>query len=216
MREDRHPGNRGQCPFYVDAIDPLTADASICQCVACATRGDACLQARRDDFRQLAYLTILEETPKYDPAHPSQASFITFIKSRVCSTLWSQRRKELKYLTFPLVEAQGSHNALDATPTGLNSLTAALYNAACDAESMEDSVIEEIHVQQFRERLPVMLKRLSDQERKAVRLKYFHDYTGARIAEALGVSKGRVSQLMKTALSKLKNVYLRQQDSMPI
>ena len=215
MREDRHPGNRGQCPFYLDALDPLTADASICQCVACATRGDACLQARRDDFRQLAYLTILEETPNYDPAHPSQASFITFIKSRVCSTLWSQRRKELKYLTFPLVEAQAS-NTLDDASTGLNSLTAALYNAATASESMEDSVIEEIHVQQFRERLPVMLKRLSDQERKAVRLKYFHDYTGARIAEALGVSKGRVSQLMKTALSKLKNVYLRQQDRMPI
>jgi RNA polymerase sigma factor (sigma-70 family) len=211
MREDRHPGNRGQCPFYVDALDPLTADASICQCVGCATRGDACLQARRDDFRQLAYLTILEETPNYDPAHPSQASFITFIKSRVCSALWSQRRKELKYLTFPLVEVEDA----DA-PTSLNSLTAALYNAATESESMEDSVIEEIHVQQFRERLPVMLKRLSDQERKAVRLKYFHDYTGARIAEALGVSKGRVSQLMKTALSKLKNVYLRQQDRMPI
>ena len=211
MREDRHPGNRGQCPFYVDAIDPLTADASIYQCVACATRGDACLQARRDDFRQLAYLTILEETPRYDPAHPSRASFITFIKSRVCSALWSQRRKELKYLTFPLVEVQDAD-----TPTGLNSLTAALYNAACETESMEDLVIEEIHVQQFRERLPVMLKRLSDQERKAVRLKYFHDYTGTRIADALGVSKGRVSQLMKTALSKLKNVYLRQQDSMLI
>ena len=214
MREDRHPGNRGQCPFYVDALDPLTADASIYQCVACATQGDACLQARRDDFRQLAYLTILEEIPNYDPAHPSQASFITFIKSRVCSTLWSQRRQELKYLTFPLVEVENA-NTLDDMPTGLNSLTAALYNAAYDAESMEDSVIEEIHVQQFRERLPLMLKRLSDQERKVVRLKYFHDYTGVRIAEALGVSKGRVSQIIKTALSKLKNAYERQQDSTP-
>ena len=92
MREDHYPGNRGQRPFYVNALDPLTADASICQCVGCATRGDACLQARRDDFRQFAYLTILEETPKYDPAHPSQASFITFIKSWGCSTLWSHRR----------------------------------------------------------------------------------------------------------------------------
>ena len=107
-------------------------------------------------------------------------------------------------------------NTLNDAPTGLNSLTAALYNAATESESMADSVIEEIHVQQFRERLPVMLKRLSDQERKAVRLKYFQDYTGARIAKALGVSKGRVSQIIKTALSKLKNVYLRQQDGMPI
>ena len=215
MRAYRHPGNSGKCPFYIHPDDVLTAEASIRQCVSCATQGDACLQARRDDFRQLAYLTILEEIPNYDPAHPSRASFITFIKSRVCSTLWSQRRKELKYLTLPLVEVQASSSHNDA-PIGLNSLTAALYNAACETESMEDEVIENIHVQQFRERLPVMLKRLSDQERKVVRLKYFHDYTGARIAKALGVSKGRVSQIIKTALSKLKNAYLRQQDRMSI
>ena len=85
MRKDRHPSNRGQCPFYIDPEDVLTAEASIYQCVACATCGDARLEARRDDFRQLAYLTILEETSKYDPDHPSRASFITFIKSRVCS-----------------------------------------------------------------------------------------------------------------------------------
>ena len=127
MRADRHPGNSGDCPFYIDPDDVLTAEASIRQCVGCATRGDACLEARRDDFRQLAYLTILEETPKYDPAHPSQASFITFIKSRVCSTLWSQRRKELNSLTLPLLEVENA-NTLDDAPTGLNSLTAALYN----------------------------------------------------------------------------------------
>ena len=38
MREDRHPGNRGQCPFYINADDVLTAEASIRHCVACATR----------------------------------------------------------------------------------------------------------------------------------------------------------------------------------
>ena len=42
--------------------DVLTAEASIRHCVNCATRGDACLQTRQEDFRQLAYLTILEET----------------------------------------------------------------------------------------------------------------------------------------------------------
>ena len=73
-----HPGNRGKCPFYMeDPDDVLTAEASIGHCVACATRRDACLQTRQEDFRQLAYLTILEESPKYDPTHPSQASFIT-------------------------------------------------------------------------------------------------------------------------------------------
>ena len=209
MREYSHPGNRGKCPFYMDPDDVLTAEASIGHCVACATQGDACLQTRQDDFRQLAYLTILEETPNYDPTHPSQASFITFIKARVCTKLWSQRRQELKYLTFSLVDVSMDTDA--DPPPGFNSLTAALYNAACESESLEDSVIEEIHIQQFRQRLPLMLKRLTSKERKAVRLKYFQDYKGQAIAEAIGVAKGRVSQILKSALSKLKTAYERPQ-----
>lgn len=211
MREYSHPGNRGKCPFYMDPDDVLTAEASIAHCVACATQGDACLQTRQDDFRQLAYLTILEETPKYDPAHPSQASFITFIKAKVCGKLWTQRRQELRYLTFPLVDVSVSPTDADAF-RGFNSLTVALYNAAAESESLEDSVIEEIHIQQFRQRLPRLLKRLTDKERKAVRLKYFHDATGEKIADAIGVSKGRVSQILKSAISKLKNAYERPQD----
>ena len=206
MREYSHPSNRGQCPFYIDPDDVLTAEASINHCVACATRGDACLQTRQEDFRQPAYLTILEEAPNYDPEHPSQASFITFIKAHVCTKLWKQRKQELQYLAFPLVDV--SMSATDADPPpGFNSLTVALYNAACESESLEDSVIEEIHIQQFRQRLPLMLKRLTWKERKAVRLKYFQDYKGQAIAEAIGVSKGRVSQILKSALSKLKTAY---------
>lgn len=215
MREYSHPGNRGQCPFYMDPDDVLTAEASIVHCVACATRGDACLQTRQEDFRQLAYLTILEETPKYDPTHPSQASLITFIKARVCTKLWSQRRQELRYLTFPLVDVSVSNTDADAPP-GFNSLTAALYNAACESESLEDSVINEIHIQQFRQRLPLMLKQLTSKERKAVRLKYFQDYKGKEIAKAIGVSKGRVSQILKNALSTLKNAYLRPEADAPL
>ena len=211
MREYRHPGNSGQCPFYIDADDVLTAEASICQCVACATRGHPELQRRRDDFRQIAYLTILEETPKYDPAHPSRASYITFIKSRVCSRLWSERRKELKYLPFPVIESRIPEPSGDVS-NALNPLSAELYSDACAQESLEDEVVEKIQVEQFQEHLPAMLARLTEQERKVVMLKYFQDYSGVQIAETLSVSKGRVSQLIKSILSKLKTTYLRLQD----
>ena len=211
MREYRHPGNSGKCPFYIDPDDVLTAEASICQCVTCATRGDAELQGRKADFRQLAYLTILEETPKYDPAHPSQATFITFMKSRVCHKLWSERRKELKYVALPIIEPQMAEGYGNA-PSVLNPLSAALYTDACDRETLEDEVLEKIHGDQFREHLPAMLDRLTEKERKVLMLKYFQDYTGRQIAETLGLSKGRVSQLTKTALSKLKTVYQRLED----
>lgn len=116
-------------------------------------------------------------------------------------------------MTFPLLDVEEA--GVDAPP-GFNSLTAALYNAACETESLEDQVIEAIHIEQFQERLPTLLKRLTDREQKAVRLKYFDDYTGTRIAEVLGVSRGRVSQLLKTALSKLKDAYERQHAYEPV
>ena len=209
MKEDRHPGNRGQCPFYIDPADILTAHASIYQCVDCAIRGDGRLESCRDDFQQLAYLTILEETPKYDPKHPSKASFITFIKAKVCLRLWSQRRQELKYLSCPIVEpamSEFSGNTLTYRP---NPLAAELYNTALAAEALEDEVINAINVDEFRQRLTAMLDELTEQEQKVVRLKYFEDYTGTQIANALGVSKGRVSQVIKKGLAKLKTAYLR-------
>ena len=101
-------------------------------------------------------------------------------------------------------------------PTALNPLSAEPYRAACAGASLEDQVIEALDIEQFREHLPAMLDRLTGQEREVVRLKHFQDYTGMQIAEALGVSKGRVSQLMKSLLVKLKTAYARLEDGCPV
>ena len=212
MTEHRNPGNSGTCPFYIDADDVFTAEASIRQCVACATRGYTELERLKEDFRQFAYLTILEETPKYDPTHPSHASFVTFIKSRVCSRLWSERRKELRYLPFPLMEAPMSANEGDDIPM-LNPLSAQLYSDAFTCESLEDEVIQKIEAEELQVHMPAMLARLTEKERKVVTLKYFQDCTGVEIAEDLGISEGRVSQLTKSALAKLKTAYLHLRDT---
>lgn len=215
MTLHRNPGNSGTCPFYIDPDDVFTAEASIRQCVTCATQGCAGLESHREDFRQLAYLTILEETPKYDPVHPSRASFITFIKSRVCSRLWAERRKEQKYQPCAVIERPMSEAPIEAL-SAVNPLMAQLYRDACALELLEDSVIDEIQVNRLREHLPAILQRLTEKEQKAVRLKYFQDYTGTQIAAALGVSQGRVSQVLKSALSKLKTAYQRLEDGYPV
>lgn len=205
MNERRGPHTSAKCPFYVLPDDPLSAEASVNQCVRCVTRGNARLEGLSEDFRQLAFLTILEETPKFDPAHPSRASFITFIKSRVCSRLWAERRKELKYLPCPQDEEQ--HNAEDFVS---NPLVDCLVADACACESMEDTIIQQIEVEQLREHLPQLLEKLSKKEREVLRLKYFEvrNSTGVEIARALSVSEGRVSQLTKSALTKLKKAFL--------
>ena len=61
MFNDRGPHYSAKCPFYIKPNNPLSAENSIEQCVRCATHGHCHLQGMRDDFRQIAYLTILED-----------------------------------------------------------------------------------------------------------------------------------------------------------
>lgn len=202
MFNDRGPHYSAKCPFYIEPNNPLSAEKSINQCMRCATCGHQRLQGMRDDFRQIAYLTILEEEPKYDPQHESGASFITFMKSRVCGRLWSERRKALKYTPFSM----DPPSEPDARP---NPLVAVLTAEACASKSLEDEVCEKIEVEELRSFLPQMLSRLSKKERRVIELKYFKDGSSRDIAKQLRVSEGRVSQLLKSALGKLKKAHAK-------
>ena len=202
MLRNRGPHYSAKCPFYILPGDPLSAEPSVNHCVRCVTSDHPRLEALRDDLRQLAYLTILEEAPKYDPAHPSGASFITFMKLLVCGRLWSERRKEAKYTPF-------SHDDPFEAASGANPLVASLTAEACASESLEDEVCEKIEIEDFRSVLPHLLTGLSKKERQAIALKYFQDCSGVEIARQLSVSEGRVSQLLKSALSKLKKAHSR-------
>lgn len=202
MFNDRGPHYSAKCPFYIEPNNPLSAEKSIEQCVRCATRGHCRLQGIHDDFRQIAYLTILEDEPKYDPAHDSGASFITFMKSRICGRLWSERRKALKYTPFSMDPPAEP----DARP---NPLVAGLTAEACASESLEDEVCQKMEIEDFRAALPQLLARLGKKERQAIALKYFKDASGRDIARQLRVSEGRVSQLLKSALGKLRKAHLK-------
>lgn len=202
MFYDRGPHYSAKCPFYIEPNSPLSAESSIDQCVRCATHGSCHLQGMRDDFRQIAYLTILEDEGTYDPQHASGASFITFMKKRVCGALWSERRKVLKYTPFSM----DPPSAPDARP---NPLVAVLTAEACASESLEDEVCEKMEIEDFRAALPQLLAKLGKKERQAIALKYFKDASGRDIARQLGVSEGRVSQLLKSALGKLRKAHLK-------
>ena len=202
MLNNRGPHYSAKCPFYILPGDPLSAETSVNQCVRCVTCDHPRLEGMRDDFRQLAYLTILEEEPKYDPDHPSGASFITFMKSHVCGRLWSERRKEAKYTPF-------SHDERFEAESHANPLVASLTAEACASESLEDEVSQKMEMRDFRAALPQLLVGLSKKERQVIELKFFKDCSGVEISRQLSVSEGRVSQLLGSALSKLKKAYSR-------
>ncbi len=201
MVQQRNPRNPGKCPFYIQSTDPLTAKRSIDRCVACVTCGNQQLQNLKKDLHQTAHLTICEQTPKYDPDHEKGSSFSTFIRSWVCGKLWSERTKYLKSIPFPV-----SEDREDAQPLANNPLVDGMVAEACRCEGVDDRATRCVEVKQFKQQLPQFLERLSVQERLVLKLKFFEKKTGVEIAKILDVSEARVSQLISTALAKLKKL----------
>ncbi len=203
MTHQKGPHNRGNCPFHVVPNDPVSAEASICKCVTCVISNNAQMERCRDDLRQIAFLTIVEETSKYDPNHPSNASYTTFIKARVCTRLWSERRNVLRYVTFPDADDSADMDICEHNP-----LVKGLITEAEAVESLTDSVIRKLEVEKLRKYLPTLLAKLSDKERSVLEMKFWDARSGAEIALSLGISKGRVSQITKSALEKLNKSYI--------
>ena len=203
MTHPRGPHNRGNCPFHVVPNDPISAEASICKCVTCVIANNPQMERYRDDLRQIAFLTIMEETPKYDPNHPSNASYTTFIKARVCTRLWMERRNVLRYVTFPDTDTSEEMDICEHNP-----LVKGLITEAEAVESVADSVIRKLEVETLRKYLPALLDKLSDKERSVLEMKFWDACSGAEIAQSLGITPGRVSQITKSALDKLNKSYI--------
>ncbi len=197
------PHYSGKCPFKIVSENLLSADQSIRRCVNCVTEDYTRLKSLKKDFYQIAMLTVLESMPKYDPNHPSGASFITFIKKRVCTRLWWEREKELNCFPFPIDEQPTDDD--NWTP---NPLVAGLNAEACAHDALEDEVIRQLEVEQFCEHLPQFLVKLTEKQRRVLEMKFLEERSGVEIAKALGISEGRVTQITKTALEKVKKAYL--------
>lgn len=199
------PKERGKCPFHILPDDPLSAEASVKRCVDSITANNDRLVQLKADFFQSAYLVLLQSLPDYDLDHPSGASLTTFIKARVCTHLWTERKKELSYIPFSHSE---DTNCFERDAVGVqNPLVDELNRQACAKESMEDEVIRKLEVEKLREYMPLLLNRLSDNERRVIELKFFEERSGVEVAKTLGVSEGRVSQLSKSALEKVGKAY---------
>lgn len=203
-----NPSQRDLCPFDIVPNEPLSAEASIDQCVSCVCRNDAHLLSHFEDLRQIAFLTILEETPNYDPHHESGASFITFIKSKVCIRLWREQRKILREIPFSHQECCEDHSENKKNP-----LEASLITQACAIENLADNVIQQIEVEFLRKCLPKLLEKLTEKERCVIDMKFVKEYSGTQIAQELHISEGRVTQLTQSALVKLGKAYFTMLDT---
>lgn len=203
MTPNRGPHYSKNCSFHIKPNQPLSAADSVVRCVECVTCGCDRLKPAKADLHQLAYLTIVENSPKYDPDHPSGASLGTFIRSRVCAKLWNERDKDLKAIPYSALEADGG-----AQQQKVNRLMDGLVAESLLCESVEDAVASKVDVENFTAILPQLLPCLSKKERTIVKMKFFDGLRAVEIAKRLDISQGRVSQLSRTALAKLSKAYL--------
>ena len=198
-----NPQQRGLCPFKIEPNEPLTAETSVDQCSTCVCRNNPYLLSHKEDLQQIAFLTILEETPNYDPEHPSGASFITFMKAKVCIRLWREQRKLLQEIPYSHEECCGTHDEHKKNP-----LEAALVTQACAIEDIADSAIQQIEGEFLRQHLPELLEKLTEKEKCVIEMKFFEENSGVKIAQKLDISEGRVTQLTQSALAKLGKAYI--------
>ena len=185
MTPKRGPHYSQKCPFHIIKDQPLSAKKSVAQCVDCVSCGNQRLQHMKTDLHQLAYLTILENSPKYNPTHQSGASFTTFIRSRVCGKLWDEKKKQLKFVPVP---------SLDGDDT--------------EGQQIDDVVAWQVDLNRFKAALPQLIKCLPEKQATVLKLKFFEELKAVEIAKRLGISEGRVSQLSRLALTKMKRLYL--------
>ena len=187
MTPKRGPHYSQKCPFHIIKDQPLSAKKSVAQCVDCVSCGNQRLQHMKTDLHQLTYLTILENSPKYNPAHQSGASFTTFIRSRVCGKLWNEKKKQLKFVPVPSLDSDYTES---------------------QHQRIDDAVAWQVDLNRFKAALPQLIKCLPEKQASVLKLKFFEELKAVEIAKRLGISEGRVSQLARLALTKLKRLYL--------
>ncbi len=106
--------------FYPDNENIKRLLPDLNRCADCMAYVAPTLPYFRDDFLQIAAITLLEKGAAFDPAHESRASFGTFIRPRICINLTNTRRKEFIHHgreRLEPIEAPDIHNKQIPKPT---------------------------------------------------------------------------------------------------
>ena len=176
----------------------------------------------REDLEQLAYRGLLEAIDRYDPRRG--APFLGFATARIAGAIVDglgglneynaqqrfQRRMERERLAslVPAENAEGS-----ATQQLGDLVTELALALMLDMETRADprgltgqpeNGFDSLAWREMQSLLHQRVEELPEPERSIVRHHYQHDLLFAQIATMLGLSKGRVSQLHKTALTRLR------------
>lgn len=183
-----------------------------------------------EEYMQLAVLGLIEAVDRYDPA--KGATFKTYSSYRITGAILSGleslsekqeqltllkrlRRERLESLKDP-AEADNSDDLFAKLADVALGLALGFMLEDCglyrDADSeTPDSAYGALEAKELRHYVRSRVSGLPERERNLIILHYYQHIPFEQIAKKLGISKGRVSQLHRKALSAMQVLFERQQ-----
>lgn len=186
-------------------------------------------QVEFDDYRQYAMVGLLEAVERYEPDR--RAKFTTFATSRIQGAILNglerltERQQQVAFRRRNLAERTASFvpESLGVDPTerllsqleeiGVGValgfiLEGTTMVAAPDAATVH-AAYAHVELRQVSERVWEMVKLLTERERGIIQMHYRDGRPFDEIAEGLGLTKGRISQLHRQAVLRLRELIAR-------
>ncbi len=176
------------------------------------------------DYLQFAMLGLIEAVQRYDP--DTGASFPTYANYRIKGAVLNglekstEQRDQAAYLRRHQKDriasiAQNDDRVLDDPFSRLVDVTIELALSFMLEESgmllaendTGDLLYQAEEIKALSAHLDILVDRLPERERCIVRYHYYHGMPFEELAKCLDISKGRVSQLHKRALQRIREGY---------
>ena len=177
------------------------------------------------DLHQLAATGLLEAIDRFDPDRGSP--FTAFAARRIAGSIHdgiaasSELRRQASHKSRlrsdrvrSLTRSGQDTSSIDAAMSALADLVVDLalgfmleeagYSAGPEASSRTPTAYESLAWSQTVRRVTAAIEDISDPEQTVIRLHYLEGLEFVRIAEAMGLSKGRISQIHASALGALR------------
>ncbi|MBX9645219.1 MAG: sigma-70 family RNA polymerase sigma factor [Novosphingobium sp.] len=175
-----------------------------------------------EDLEQFAYRGLLEAIDRFDPVRGS--TFLAFSSARIAGSIVDGlaqldergaqlrfrrqlERERLNSLTEGQSRGRSATEELSELVTELAlglMLSAQDRDAPSDFAGRSDNGFDSLAWHETRNVLGQRVEQLPEPERTVIRQHYLNDLLFSQIAAILGLSKGRISQLHKSALQKLR------------
>jgi RNA polymerase sigma factor for flagellar operon FliA len=179
-----------------------------------------------DDYQQLAMVGLMEAVGRYEPGRG--AKFTTFALPRIHGAILNgverltERQQQLAFRRRVAAERTESliPDDLSADPTerllgqlerigvgvALGFLLEGTAMVIGPDEALPENVYARVELRQLHDQLWHMVERLTPREREVVWMHYREGRPFEEIARTIGVTKGRVSQLHRQALERLRSL----------